>query len=52
MNRKFMFFKRDEIQKAKKEKRNPVYSFSIETDSLTLSKLINKYELDFEYTHN
>lgn len=52
MIRKFIFIKRDELIKAKQEKRNPEPTFSIETDHITLSKLINKYELDFDYIHN
>ena len=52
MNRKFMFFKRDEVQKAKQEKRNPQAGWSIETDSVTLSKLINKYDLESDWIHN
>jgi len=47
--RRHVFFKRDEIKKAKDERRNPVAVFSIECDLSTLLKIVQKNDLEMDW---
>ena len=47
--RQFRFYKRDEIQKAKKEKRNAVPTFGITCTQNELKHYVGKYELDQDW---
>jgi len=50
--RKHYFYKRDEIKKAKEERRNPVYGFSIECDQTSLFKMIKQLDLEMDWIFN
>ena len=44
--RKHVFFKREEIKKAKEERRNPISVFSIECSIMDLAKYVRVYDLE------